>query len=99
MTEEVFKLARSRAQFSRLMDLCERQRQELEANPGPFLDLAYKRLSEAYRALDDARWILTGGPELMERSLPTEIRSTQSVMFERCNKALEVIDTAIRSRG
>jgi hypothetical protein len=82
--------------FSRLLNLSERQRQDLEANPGPFLDMAYKRLQKAQRALEDARWILTGGPELISPCESMEIRSTASVMLERCNEALKIIDAALQ---
>lgn len=94
--DDRFKLARSRVLFSRLLRLSEQQQRELDVNPGPFLDMAYEKLYHASKALDDVRWILSGGPEMMDPP-DDSIRSMQSILFERHRQALDLIDKAALS--
>lgn len=92
-----FKLARSRALFSRLLALSDRQQRELESNPGPFIEMAYQRLYRATKALEDARWELIGGPEMLVGTSEECIRSMESVLFERHKKALDIIDQGMQT--
>jgi hypothetical protein len=85
------KLARSQAQFSRLLGLCERQRQELESNPGPFIDRAYTELSKTRQLLADLRWVLAGGPEMMHSVDTHRPIRFESVLIERHRNAMELI--------
>lgn len=94
--DDRFKVARSRVLFSRLLKLSEQQQRELEANPAPFLDMAYEKLYHASKALDDVRWILIGGPQIMDPP-DDSIRSMQSILFERHRQALDLIDKATLS--
>lgn len=98
MMHDRFRLARSRAQFGRLLALSEQQRQAMERDPGPFLDMAYARLDQATRALEDARAALSGMDVIGHSFEPERIRSMESMMFERNKKALEVIDSALHPK-
>lgn len=89
--DERFKLARSQAQFSRLLGLCEQQRKELESNPGPYIDRAYAEVCKTRQLLSDLRWILSGGPEMFEPPDTHRPIRFESVLIDRHRKAMELI--------
>ncbi len=85
-----FKLQRSRVMFSRLMCLLERQRAELESDPAPFLDRAYREVSETRQRLQEVKYILSGMDTLYDNNdMP---RSMASVLHERICKAQALLD-------
>lgn len=91
--DDRIKLARSRVMFSRLLRLSEQQSKDMEAKPGAYIDRAYEEVSKARRLLSDLRWILTGGPEMMEPYDPYQPIRFESVLIERHRKAMDLIDS------
>jgi len=91
---EKFKLIQSRKQFARLLKLCDDQEKALAEDPRPFLDQAYKQLSQALKLVDEIKAVAYGCDEILRPYNPNEpitFQSPQDTAFRRLEKVKKLI--------